>query len=55
MAAWDPSGRFLRFYRVRACVDEAAAFVGQPSHIKSEILPKIASPIAVRTFFNHIS
>lgn len=48
MTAWDPSGNFLRFYRVRACLDEAAAFAGQSTHIKSEILPKLASPIAVR-------
>jgi len=48
MTAWDPSGYFLKFYRMRPCVDEAAAFADQPSPIISEILPKIASPIAVR-------
>lgn len=50
MTAWDPSGYFLRFYRMRACVDEAAASASQSSRIKSEISPKIASPIAVRVF-----
>lgn len=53
MTAWDPSGLFLRSYRMRACVDEAAAFASQPSRIKSDIFPKIASPIAVRAFFHH--
>ncbi|KAF8817586.1 hypothetical protein BYT27DRAFT_7227272 [Phlegmacium glaucopus] len=47
MSAWDPSGSLLRFYRVQPCVDEAAAFSDQPSPIKSEILPKVASPIAI--------
>lgn len=52
MTAWDPSGCFLRFYRMRPCIDEAAAFAGQPSsYIKNEILPKIASPIPVRVSF----
>lgn len=51
MLAWDPSGYFLRFYRMRACIYEAAAAAGQPSHLRSKIFPEIASPIAVRALF----
>jgi len=49
MDVWDPSGMFLRFYRVRADTDEASAFSDQSPSSKTSatIVPNIGSPIAV--------
>ncbi|KAF9473357.1 hypothetical protein BDN70DRAFT_885925 [Pholiota conissans] len=47
MDVWDPTHRFLRFYRVRATLDEAAAFADLPERTSTNIQPTLGSPIAV--------
>lgn len=47
MNAWDPSKAMLRFYRVRCDIDQAAAFVDQPEHLRPRIGPILGSMIAV--------
>ena len=50
MDIWDPSGMFLRFYRVCADVDEAAEFADLPPALRSKqsIKPTLGKPVAVR-------
>lgn len=44
MRAWDPSGRMLRMYRVRASLDDAAHAY---DHSSEEIHPQLGIPIEV--------
>ncbi|KAF8202116.1 hypothetical protein BJ912DRAFT_943800 [Pholiota molesta] len=47
MDVWDPTHRFLRFYRMRAALDEAAAFADLPGTTPRDIQPVVGSPIAI--------
>jgi len=48
MDVWDPSGMFLRFYRVCADISEAARFADSSEPKYSAIGPTIGKPVAVR-------
>jgi DNA ligase-4 len=47
MDIWDPSGLFLRYYRVCADITEAAAFADFPKSMSRVIEPAIGKPVAV--------
>jgi hypothetical protein len=50
MDIWDPSGMFLRYYRVCADITEAAAFADSPKSKCRVIEPTIGKPVAVSVF-----
>jgi DNA ligase-4 len=52
MDIWDPSGLFLRYYRVCADITEAAAFADSPKSEGRFIGPTIGKPVAVSTFIS---
>ncbi|CAA7267386.1 unnamed protein product [Cyclocybe aegerita] len=49
MDIWDPSGMFLRFYRVHASLDEVTAFMDKPPSERThcDFAPKVGSPVAI--------
>ncbi|KAJ3500871.1 hypothetical protein NLJ89_g9598 [Agrocybe chaxingu] len=49
MDIWDPSGVFLRFYRVHASLDEVTAFMDKPPSERThrDFAPNIGSPVAI--------
>lgn len=49
MDIWNPSGMFLRYYRVCADIREAASFEDTPKQSCPVIEPMIGKPVAVRT------
>lgn len=46
MKAWDLSGRMLRVYKLRACLEEAARVCDDPREV---IQPRLGAPIEVRS------
>jgi len=52
MDVWDPSGFFLRYYRVCADITEAAAFADSPKSERHVIKPTIGKPVAASTLIH---
>ena len=47
MNVWDPSKMMSKFYRMRASLDEAAAFADRSPNERCDIGPTINIPVAV--------